>query len=516
MQHIRTGYKRGESFEDEYFTPSGEIVNNDDLKKHLTAIIEEVLPDRLDDDALMQEIHENMDLLLPDRLSQLYLDGRYPLKTDLNPFVKKDELAYNVKDRGVIGNNVADDTASLNAAAAAIYAINPDATMYIPPGTYKITGPVQVKCRLSASEATFNYTGNGDALIIGDSAIYTQRRMFALPKIIKQGRTNLWDGASRGVVMYNLNECIVFSNFIQDFEIGMYLMGNDKGFAYNTIFMGTLWENHRQQVLDCTNLGWINENTFIGGRWQKSLSKGATVDDPNSYEVYGVAQNVEGGPNNNVWYRPCIEGPNVSQYRVYINGSHNEFHHARWETPSNAAFRVRWGANSVSNLLWKGYGLVNCVETFDNPTATISPSERYDAAGMYLNNTVNTTGQVIPNNADTTVTGWTAPVARGITYDSTTGEFTPRPGRWRIFATVSFAPNATGRRFAKIMTGATLLKLNEKAPNATVRNTQELTASRRFNGAETFKLVVNQTSGADLALDSSSGYVTISADYLGG
>jgi hypothetical protein len=313
-----------------------------------------------------------------------------------------------------------------------------------------------------------------------------------------------------------LNDCTLIVPFIQDFEQGLVLMGNDAGCAYNKIHLGSLWENHKNLVLDNTALGYTNENTFFGGRLQHSLTKGATLDDVNANQILAVGLNSEGGPNNNRWYGTSLEGPQVGYYRTDMSGSHNEFNHCRWESPSNAAIRIRWRTTAVSNVLWKGYGLVNVVETFDT-FGTVSPSERFDSAGMYLNNTVATNGQVIPNNVDTTLTGWpTTPVARGITYDSATGEFTPRPGRWRIYATISFAPNATGRRFAKIMNGSTLLKLNEKKPDGTVRNTQELTASKRFNGSETFKIVVNQTSGADLALDSSSGYVTVGADYLGG
>ena len=450
--------------------------------------------------------------------TQTALDARYRNESDPLPVIGDlTGTFFNVLDYGVKGDNTTNDTANLNTALDTIFTLNPDAWALIPPLNYKIDGTVTARGRVYAYGAQFNYTGNGDCLVVGSPTAITQRRMFILPRVVKQGRTNLWDGTSRGIVLYNLFECDVWFQHIQDFEYGLYCMGNNQGFSYNRIYMGTLWENHVQQVLDCTNTGYINENTFYKGRWQRSLSKGATLDDPNAYEVYAVSQNAEGGPNNNVWINPCIEGPTVAYYRVYINGSHNEFNHGRWETPGNATFRIRWGANSVSNLLFYGYGLVNAVEQFDNTTGTISPSIRYDSAGLYLNATNATAGQVIPNNVTTDITTWAAsPTMRGLAYNQATGEWTPRPGRWRIHAKVSFAINGTGRRQAYLIGGGVNLDDDEIQPSATNRGVLRMTGVRRFNGSETFKVQVNQTSGADLALETSSGRVKISADYLGG
>lgn len=414
---------------------------------------------------------------------------------------------------------VVDATSALIAAEAATVARGSNARLYIPAGTYKISGEINFRCGLDAEGATFNYAGTGTAVSVGSKTAgsVTFRRTFNLPRVINTSRgTTGWDGTSIGVKAYNLNDCTMTVPFIQDFEYGLVLMGNDAGFAYNKITLGTLWENHKQQVLDCTNLGYINENKFYGGRWQRSLTKGAVLDDVNAAEILALGQNLEGGPNNNVWYSPCLEGPSVAYYRVHINGSHNAIIWGRWESPGNAAIRVRWGAASVSNVLFYGYGLVNVVETFDKTDGTISPSIRYDSAGLYLNPTTTTAGQPIPHNVTTDINTWPAsPTMRGMSYNSATGEFTPRPGRWRIYAKVQFAINGTGRRQAFLIGGGTNLDDAELQPSATNRGTMHMTGVRRFNGSETFKVQVSQTSGADLALETSSGRVRISADYLG-
>ncbi len=312
--------------------------------------------------------------------------------------------------------------------------------------------------------------------------------------------------------------CYVDVPVVQDFEHGLVLMGNNAGCAYNKVMMGSLWENHNNHVLDTAGVnGYTNENTFIGGRLRHSPTKGATANDPNAHQILAVGMNAEGGPNNNRWIGTSLEGQQVAQYRIEMAGSHNQFLHCRWESPNNDPIPIKWRDPAVSNVLFYGYGLVNVVEVFEKTNGTISPSIRFDSAGLYLSSTTAVAGQVIPNNTITDITTWNStPTMRGMTYNTTTGEFTPRPGRWEIDAKVAFAINGTGRRQAYLIGGGLNMDDDEVVPSSTNRNVLRLSGERRFNGSETFKVQVSQTSSSDLALETSSGRVRIRAKYLGG
>jgi len=443
--------------------------------------------------------------------TQTALDTRYAPTAGGKP-VGKGELVINVKDYGAKGDGTTDDTAALNAASAAAEA--KDFTiLFWPAGTYKTTGTVAVRRNLEADQATIAYYGTGTALVLGSttSGTVTARQRFHTPRVINMSRgTTGWDGTSVGVQANNLNTCELHVPFVQDFEKGLVMYGNAGGNAYNTVLLGALWENHKNLVLDCTADGYTNQNLFLGGRLQHSTTKGATVDDVNAAQIQMVGLNVEGGPNNNTFIGTSFEGENVAYYRVDVSGRYNYFINCRWEHAVGQNPRIRWRSTAQLNKIEGGYATVDLVEVFDG---TLGGGEIRDHVGAY-SRAGNTAGQVIPNNVWTTVTSWSAPVQRRVSYNGTTGEFTPRPGRWLITAMVSFAANATGRRIARLNVGGTVTDVAEVPGNAN-RNTLRLSDVQTFDSVKTLKVEVNQTSGADLALETSPPYVRIHLEYLG-
>jgi hypothetical protein len=210
------------------------------------------------------------------------LDG---LDNQLLGSVKKADLFINIKDYASLVVD-GDWTNAIIEAEYDAYTLNSNARLYFPYGTYKITSKIMIRCELDASQATFEYYGIDTALVIGDDSttgIVTARKTFLLPRVINKSRgTTGWDGTSIGVKCVNLNDCKVFVQFIQDFEKGLLVYGLSQGTAYSTFYLGTMWENHKQIVLDGNATGWVNSNTFISGRLQMGLTKGATVDDMNA------------------------------------------------------------------------------------------------------------------------------------------------------------------------------------------------------------------------------------------
>jgi hypothetical protein len=421
-------------------------------------------------------------------------------------------LFINLKDYAnlKVGNN--DWTNAIIAAEAAAYALGQNARLYIPYGSYDVTSKVTIRCELDASQASFNYYGTGTALVIGDessSGIVTSRKRFLLPRVVNMSRgTNGWDGTSIGVKCVNLNDCKVYVSFIQNFEKGLVVYGLGQGTAYSVFHLGTLWDNHKNIVLDGDATGWVNQNTFIGGRTQMGLTNGATTDDTNAV-LLDMSSAIQ--PNNNTFIGTSFEGINICYYRVDISGRHNAFYNCRWESQSGANVRIRYRASAYKNVIHSGYDSDKIEETFD---AGSLGGEIYDSLGAYTN-AFNTSGQSIPDNVLTVINSWNTPVGRRITYNASTGDFTPRAGRWRITATVTFTTgNATGRRYLLLQCAGSSRDFHE-VPAGTSRASMKVEDTYRFDGTQTFKFSVYQSSGAALALETTSGFVKMTAEYLG-
>lgn len=435
------------------------------------------------------------------------------LKTNLaeSGFVTRDRLVINALDYGVKGDGTTDDTAALNAVAA--YAYGKKARLLIPAGTYKTTGTVTFPWDLDADQAEIRYTGTGTAVIIGSEAgVVTARRSFRAPRVVKTGRVTGWDAGSVGLLLRNLNTCEVYVPFVQDFERNLVCHGEGTGFAYTTIRLGALWEGRGNLDLTCNSTGYVNQNTFIGGRLQKVAWKGAVPDDPEAFQVRMVSTDDQMlGPNNNTFLGVSLESVNVQLYSVQISGSHNHFLNCRWEYgPHNILYK----SGARLNLISGGYGAENNVEIFENGSRG---GEFHNMEGTYSASSGITSAQVIPNNVYTPVTTWRAATSRGVAQNIEAGSLTPRPGRWLIGATVSFAPNTVGRRVARIKAGTWVLDVCEiPAPSASgQRVTLKMAVPWRSNGTTPVTVEVFQTSGADLALETSGGYCNFWMEYQG-
>lgn len=426
-------------------------------------------------------------------------------------------IQFNVKAYGAIGDGVADDTAALNAAFSACTAHIGDGRVFIPAGTYRTTGTVNMTTAVDGSQATIRYAGTGTAVLAGNPTPggAVSRVRMELPRVILTTRpsSSTWDGTSVGVKVNNTNGCSIYIPFVQDFEFGVLMYGDDAACAYNTIFLGALWNNHVNMWLDCTDVGYTNQNTFIGGRFQQTLTSGAVDEDTSAYQLRLGRLDAVKVINNNTWIGTSFEGDNPAYYRLWCEGRYNNFYNCRWECYNDTQSRVYWGPRSYGNIIHGGY------ESFK--------LQQVIANGAYSNTIIDERGQYAratktANQAVGTGTGWTSVIWESSTQrraaknvDNTS--WVPEPGAWQINVTVGFSGNATGYRGARILLGGgTTLAQSQTAPAGTDLTTLTLSAIGVFNGTQALTVQVRQTSGASLnVVGTTAGYAMLSAQRIG-
>jgi hypothetical protein len=181
----------------------------------------------------------------------------------------------------------------------------------------------------------------------------------------------------------------------------------------------------------------------------------------------------------------------------------------RWEVMNGATARIRHRATSAAVRIRGGYDSWKIVEVVD---AGGNPGIIDDGVGGFYRQS-NTAGQTIPTAVNTVLTGWPTTGLNKITYDGA-GNFTPRAGTWAIRARATFANNAAGQRKILLACNGSTVDVDEKPGTATT-STQRVEATFKFDGAQTFNISAYQNSGADLALQTTSPYVKLEAEYKG-
>jgi|GEM_PF-6319269 len=263
-----------------------------------------------------------------------------------------------------------------NDAPAIIRAIHaasnlPSAVLFFPPARgYAADRTLRIPPNISVEQhAPLIYTGNRyePFLVIGEDSVPSRASYKGL-SVVRQVQS-AWlpeDPMKRavGIQLINVHSSPVEIQEASRFSIGVQLVGAGRGASYNQISLGVLHSNYIG--LDITNktgrngeLGWANENLFLGGRF-------AVWSDVNrSHDRIGVRitslDRDYTGNNNNVFLKPSFElngtraAAGAEALPILVeHGRNNSFLLIRNE--SNGPVAARFLHQSMDNLVTSGYG----------------------------------------------------------------------------------------------------------------------------------------------------------------
>lgn len=422
-----------------------------------------------------------------------------------------------VREYGALGDDTADDTAAIQAAADAAHAAGEQ--LYFPAGKYRTTGTIILRGPVSGGPGTIRYHGTGTALIVGSPGHKEPawRTTYVLPRV--EHRTTAWDGTSIGVRAVNLNACTLVVPYVREFERGLLLEGHGTGFAYTTLMLGTLWCNHVQLDMTADNAGggYCNQNTIVGGRLQLPSTYLTTPNDPAAHQLRMLSDDPTWGPNSNVFIGTSFETDAAPLYALDVAGPYNQFIGCRWEG-FGKPFRIRWRQGANRNIVDGGYDLWKIKQIYEGP----DKNTVRDDLGSYAS-LQQTGGPSIPSGVRTVVRYWESEAARLITHKRAEGKIRPARGRWRVTAQLTYTASPAGRRQAFLVWQSdtspgpsTLAAAEAPAGTATGARTSVLvTGTHDFDGATDVWVEALQDSGASLKLDTSVKLNTFALEYVG-
>lgn len=282
-------------------------------------------------------------------------------------------IAYGAK-----GDGVNDDTVALNSAATAAAAMSGNGgTVYLPPGTYYVTSTVTFSSHVSASQALITTDQDITCVQLGDGTNYFRNKVLYLPNVQNTAKVGLgWSGSSVGVSVVNSLENEIHVGQIRGFVTGLFLTSNgSKGNVYNNYFLGTFWDNQTQlKITPSAVTSWVNENNLFGGRFLYNTAElqapsTSLLGQAGTRDIYIKMYPSDSGhiPNNNVFYKPDLEG-DVPQYHIECQGNSNYFNHCRWEASYPKVYFSSYSSAkaSKSNQVSYGYNSEHIVVTEDS------------------------------------------------------------------------------------------------------------------------------------------------------
>ena len=278
-------------------------------------------------------------------------------------------VALNLRAQtGVVGDGVADDAAAINTAATLAASLG---VRLYGSGTFKILSTVTLRGDCDLSAAQFNYSGTGIAVQVGSTV--SGDRLFRadvkLPKVANtlKAATGWTEVAgSTGVRVSSLYSCFVTVPHVKGFETGLWVHSvQPNGTSYTMFDLGHMENNKVNLTLNpdssgtAGTSGWVNQNTFMGGRLQHNSAEGTVISGCKHINI-ATATNLI---NNNRFVNTSLESPNAVQYHIDCDGRYNYFESCRFEATGGSTHPVRWGANSRGNVINGGFEAGQITET---------------------------------------------------------------------------------------------------------------------------------------------------------
>lgn len=204
--------------------------------------------------------------------------------------------------------------------------------------------------RAAHATSTIRYVGSGPAVRISTNDTHHR-----VPHII---RTLAWDAADRtsiGCQVLNAYDNTIHLAGVQGFWTGLDVRGDDDGCCFNEIHPGKLVDNMLGMAWSVNGTGWVNSNTFIGGRAVLTSSAPSGVVGSRGVAGGQGTGTGERAGNGNTVIALGLESDRW-QYSVELTAPYNTFTGCRFEDASPILMS---GENAYGNQFIGGYAIID-------------------------------------------------------------------------------------------------------------------------------------------------------------
>lgn len=208
-------------------------------------------------------------------------------------------------------------------------------------------GAAKARCFVRAyplSTYTYLYVQNVSLNISGNEAILYGQRL-NLPRVVKQVSPS-WAKRSVGIRLCNTRVTSVYVPRVSGFQSGLMFEADGTGVVEVEAEIGVLSANRKAWTTRKIAGGWVNENTFHGGKYEAS-SGGPGV-------VLLDLSNEDGTQylNHNVFIRPTLETTLSNVKQIVCGGFENTFISPRIEggSPGSVHFTDASSANLIVGI----------------------------------------------------------------------------------------------------------------------------------------------------------------------
>ena len=224
-------------------------------------------------------------------------------------------------------------------------------------GTYFVSETLQIIESCDFSNCVFYAEGTtSPVFLLGseDSSTQTFSKTYKMPKVYCSDKPYRgWDSGSVGIRYANLYSCVTYTPRVSGFEIGEWY-GGSRGHAYNEHHHEMPYGNKVNVLLQATSAtGWVNENTFYGGRHGCNSSDTTDWSDTRNLKLTNYPGST-GVPNNNLFIKPSIESNSI-EYQLELSGTYNTFLNARYEGNGKVLLKAEDGIYTQYNEFVGGY-----------------------------------------------------------------------------------------------------------------------------------------------------------------